>query len=256
MNKQEAIEKIKNLEGLTILDKTINFVSKMIPKKEVFNIINQIDEPEKPVVPQFIADWLEVCKENLGFGLSTAMSHSTSAMEKQPNKVKGWFNLKDNQETFAKAWLYGYEVEKEKLHAVEIPKFRFFGKVADGIKRMVMADYIDFKNEIVYYHYHVYTIEAGENTYKDGISFEDCVLMQSTGLKDKKGEEIFEGDIVIAWSQGVKGTFEIKRRIDGLWLLYPAWKDGQFWYLSPTEDGRETIEIIGNIYENPELLRG
>ena len=78
--------------------------------------------------------------------------------------------------------------------------------------------------------------------------------MQSTGLLDKNGDDIFEGDVVIAWSQGVKGTFEIKRRIDGLWLLYPAWKDGQFWYLSPTEDGRETIEIIGDIYQNPELL--
>ena len=78
--------------------------------------------------------------------------------------------------------------------------------------------------------------------------------MQSTGLFDKNGKEIFEEDIVIAWSQGVKGTFEIKRRIDGLWLLYPAWKDTEFWYLSPTEDGRETIEIIGNIYRNPELI--
>lgn len=78
--------------------------------------------------------------------------------------------------------------------------------------------------------------------------------MQSTGLFDVNGKEIYEGDVVIAWSQGVKETFEIKRRIDGLWLLYPAWKDGQFWYLSPTEDGCETIEIIGNIYENLELM--
>ena len=78
--------------------------------------------------------------------------------------------------------------------------------------------------------------------------------MQFTGLLDKKGNDVFEGDVVIAWSQGVKGTFEIKRRIDGLWLLYPAWKDGKFWYLSPTEDGCETIEIIGNVYQNSELL--
>lgn len=88
----------------------------------------------------------------------------------------------------------------------------------------------------------------------NGTEIIDYTLMQSTGLFDKNGVEIFEGDVVIAWSQGVKGIFEIKRRIDGLWLLYPAWKDGQFWYLSPTEDGRETIEIIGNIYENPDLL--
>ena len=78
--------------------------------------------------------------------------------------------------------------------------------------------------------------------------------MQSTGLLDKNGDDIFEGDVVIAWSQGVKGTFEIKRRIDGLWLLWPAWKDGEVWYLSPTEDGCETIEIIGNVYQNKELV--
>lgn len=52
MNKQEVIENIKNLEGLTILDKTINFDSEMIPKKEVLNIVNQIDEPVKPPEPE------------------------------------------------------------------------------------------------------------------------------------------------------------------------------------------------------------
>lgn len=121
MNKQEAIEKIEKLKGITIKEKNLILDIEMISKGDVLEIIEQIDEPEKPVLPQFIANWLEVCKENLGFGLSTAMSHSTSAMKKQPNWVKGWFNLKDNQETFAKAWLYGYEVEKEKLYTVEIP---------------------------------------------------------------------------------------------------------------------------------------
>lgn len=106
----------------------------------------------------------------------------------------------------------------------------------------------------------VYTLRLARLTNRNDLvpsrtcSFDEIILMQYTGLKDKNGVEVFEGDIVIAWSQGVKGAFEIKRRIDGLWLLYPAWKDGQFWYLSPTEDGRETIEIIGNIYENPDLL--
>lgn len=106
----------------------------------------------------------------------------------------------------------------------------------------------------------VYTLRLATLTNENDLvpsrtcSFDDIILMQSTGLKDKNGVEIFEWDVVIAWSQGVKGTFEIKRRIDGLWLLYPAWKDGQFWYLSPTEDGCETIEIIGNIYENPDLI--
>lgn len=115
MNTQEAIKRVEQMGEYE------RFVDEPISKKSVLDIISQIDESQKVVVPQFVADWLEVCKENLGFGLSNAMSHSTSAMNKQPNWVKGWFNFKDNQETFAKAWLFGYEIEKEKLYTVEIP---------------------------------------------------------------------------------------------------------------------------------------
>ena len=50
MNKQEAIEEIKKLEGLTILDKTINFDSKMITRKKVLDIVKQQDEPDKQVL--------------------------------------------------------------------------------------------------------------------------------------------------------------------------------------------------------------
>ena len=136
MNKQEAIESIEQLKGLTIKERNLILDIEMIPKGDVLEFIEQIDEPEKPVLPQFIADWLEVCKENLGFGLSTAMSHSTSAMKKQPNWVKGWFNLKDNQETFAKAWLYGYEIEKEKLYTVKIPN-----PICDEYSRTFLGKY-------------------------------------------------------------------------------------------------------------------
>lgn len=124
-----------------------------------------------------------------------------------------------------------------------IPKLR----VWDTVKK-AMHDV----QAIVYTEERVYPIYS--KLIRKYIPFGEAILMQFTGLKDKNGVEIFEGDIVIAWSQGVKGIFEIKRRIDGLWLLYPAWKDGRFWYLSPTEDGRESIEVIGNIYENPELI--
>lgn len=114
MNKQEAIEKI---EGSLMYEVT-RHIGKAVNIYDVIDIVKQIDGPEKPVLPQFIADWLEVCKENIGFSLASAMSHSTSLMKAQPNKVQGWFNLKDNQETFAKAWLFGYEVKKEKLYEV------------------------------------------------------------------------------------------------------------------------------------------
>lgn len=128
---------------------------------------------------------------------------------------------------------------------MRVPKFRAWDKLG---KIMLPVGDIDTSYKLVY-------LEE-ENGYRCERDLDEIELMQFTELKDKNSKEIYEGDIVIAWSQGVKGTFEIKRRIDGLWLLYPAWKDGQFWYLSPTEDGRETIEIIGNIYENHELLEG
>lgn len=129
-------------------------------------------------------------------------------------------------------------------------KFRAWVKES---KKMIHVGSIDLANKVIYYSYWQQS-EEGNNLFGDAITFDETVLMQSTGLFDKNGKEIFEGDVVIAWSQGVKGTFEIKRRIDGLLLLCPARKDGEFWYLSPTEDGREDIEIIGDIYQNPDLL--
>ena len=125
MNKQEVIEEIKKLEGLTILDKTINFDSKMIPRKKVLDIVKQLDEPEKPVVPQFVADWIEWCKRNSvtllgGFrpidelGLAICNDKKVKSLD-----ASKWAT--HNSETFAKAWLFGYEIEKEKLYTVEIP---------------------------------------------------------------------------------------------------------------------------------------
>lgn len=121
MNKKEAIKEINNLEGLTILDKTINFNSKMIPKKEVFNIINQIDEPEKPVVPQFVADWYEENKDDLEYNLYKLCIDFHE--QKLRADFHGWFDDDNNKsiETLVLMHKFGYEVEKEQLYTVEIP---------------------------------------------------------------------------------------------------------------------------------------
>lgn len=89
------------------------------------------------------------------------------------------------------------------------------------------------------------------------VTSDNVILMQSTGLKDKNGVEIFEGDIIVAMSQGVKVIGEVKRRIDGYWLMYPAWQHGELWHIVENVDTGETgVEVLGNIYENTELLEG
>ena len=115
MNKQEAIKKVEQMGEYE------RFVDESIPKLSVLNILNQLDEPQKPVVPQFVADWIEECK-NDDFHLFGAMEE----MSLHQKKLDYWFREDDNIELFARAWLDGYTVEEEKRYYVKTKK------IADG----------------------------------------------------------------------------------------------------------------------------
>ena len=81
------------------------------------NFIYKSIEPQKVVVPQFVADWIEECK-NDDFHLFGAME----AISSNQKKLDYWFREDDNMELFARAWLDGYEVEKEKRYTVKVKK--------------------------------------------------------------------------------------------------------------------------------------
>lgn len=81
-------------------------------------VLAQLDDIKpyqpKPVVPQFVADWMEICDMrfvNLNYIFG----------ENCPEKVKEWVSVYGNHKKMLQALLYGYTVEKEKLYTVEIP---------------------------------------------------------------------------------------------------------------------------------------
>lgn len=84
----------------------------------------------KPVIPQFVADWFEYCKVR-----KITLAHALYRSEEAKNKsVFRWlFEDSDNQETFALAWIFGYEVEKEKRYLVKVGATKhYFAKDGKG----------------------------------------------------------------------------------------------------------------------------
>lgn len=80
-------------------------------------------------------------------------------------------------------------------------------------------------------------------------------LCQFTGMTDKNGVRIWKNDIVEAWSQGSRAIGTVKQRVDGLWIMSPAWQNHEFWELKPNSNGETTVEVLGNAFDNPELLQ-
>lgn len=110
MNKQELIEKINAIpwdEGLVVDTLKVN-------RAGLLQLIEHLDEPQKPVVPQYVADHLKKSKE-IGRDLQDAMNSSTILKE-----VDLWLYTDNNMDVFARAWLDGYEIEKEKQYRVKV----------------------------------------------------------------------------------------------------------------------------------------
>lgn len=123
-----------------------------------------------------------------------------------------------------------------------IPRFRAWLK---NDKEMIDADEIHFDN--------------GQLDFiGDAITFmrmaDEVELMQSTGLKDKNGKEIFEGDVVTnGWKRQVVtfGTQEVEEDFGSIRIYrgFNLYLGGGYPNAIMSE-----FEVVGNIYENPDLL--
>lgn len=91
--------------------------------------LEQLDEPKPVKVPQFVADWIEVCKEHLTTSLYTAMNPNFMKENNQSFDLILWIKKTSNQELFARAWLDGYEVEEEKRYRMKMSNANFDGNI-------------------------------------------------------------------------------------------------------------------------------
>ena len=109
ITEEQAWEVIEDKYDFSILQNVIGYV-----EKEGYTVL------EKPTIPQFVVDWIEEVKdkERTLYG----------AMSECPREVDYWLIDGDcsNQDTFARAWLDGYTVEKEQKYYARIKGWELF----------------------------------------------------------------------------------------------------------------------------------
>ena len=86
------------------------------------------------------------------------------------------------------------------------------------------------------------------------VSFDDVELMQYTGLKDKNGAEIYDGDIVLVELSGTSTWYKtVVKFKEGAFIASLIDGEDYFYNFNRGFDSND-FEILGNVYENPELL--
>ncbi len=121
MNKQELIEKIDNLQY------SLSWNIPRINKEIVLDLIKQLDEPQKPVVPQFVADWYEENKDDFETNLFNTIGLVIRDFEDGDlSAFEEWILDKHKApfQTLVNMHQFGYEVEKEKRYLVKMKNLR------------------------------------------------------------------------------------------------------------------------------------
>lgn len=111
MNTQEFIERMKSLKNL------FGNKSEYVEIDAVIEFASELDEPQKVTIPQFVADYIKDAKY-YEWGLDDVFDHI--AEESEESEIYKWFYTLGNIDVFARAWLDGYTVVKEKRYTVKL----------------------------------------------------------------------------------------------------------------------------------------
>ena len=118
MNKQKLIDYCNAIK------ENKNQIINCIDVNRIIKKIEQLDESQKVKVPQFVAEWIEYFKKCSGtlYGSTAPYSYYgraiTDDFDGDVIEVLGW--IRDNSEVYARAWIFGYEVEKEPKYIVKL----------------------------------------------------------------------------------------------------------------------------------------
>lgn len=126
-------------------------------------------------------------------------------------------------------------------------------------KEMLKVQELDFEST-----FYGGRIAIRPDQYNDYFDTEDMILMQYTGLHDKNGKEIYEGDIVLyedwemAYEGGGNDSFINKGIVEYCEdnCCYNVTERQTVDITDVLYKDNEDLEVIGNIYDNPELLGG
>lgn len=135
-----------------------------------------------------------------------------------------------------------------------IPKFRGIS-IADDSKGKMQYGYLIADGEQAFIINEV--VEANEQyiTIGSWCPVDPKTIEQSTGLKDKNGKEIFEGDILaIETDEGILNVNIFWDSKHALFMFESKKYNEKDLLAELVEDNTYPFEIVGNIYENPELL--
>lgn len=164
MNKQELIDK------QALIDELMK-IPGVGSNSDALETIKRFPsyEPKKLVVPKFVADWIELCKEK-----ADLISCLSGSYEYGVNQFEA-----DHQELVARAWLYGYEVEKEPLYTVTINLDRKYHLVVDeGDGNDEISTTLTTSHGLLGYRYFLTEKEiksADENLWKFAVPVEEVV---------------------------------------------------------------------------------